>query len=133
MPSHRAALDTPLEVLGSCNRSPKNSRLVCRFFLAHRVLRDFLPCQPAQPVFGCFSRIQGSKPKWTREGGVHHPNVNTRRHRSAMRRSAHVVVPTNRDNNLAIGRRTKLTPERSGAQPWMSGLLRARGLHGTDA
>src|SRR5580700_3236215 len=69
MPSHRAALYIPLEVLRSCNLSPKNGRLVCRFSLAHRVLRNFLPCQPAQPVFGCFPGIQGSTPKWTQEAG----------------------------------------------------------------
>jgi hypothetical protein len=40
------------------------------------------------------------------------------------------MVPTNSHNNLAIGRRTKLTPERSGAQPWMSSFYAKEGFMG---
>ena len=81
--------------------------------LASNPQATIAPCQLAQPVFGCSSSIQGSTEEWTQKAGVHRPSISTWRHWSPVRRSAHVIIPKNSGNNLALGRRTKLAPETS--------------------
>src|SRR5258705_3504207 len=106
MPSHRDGLGTPLETLRSCSLLPKNGRAVYCLSLAQLSSQEFCALSIwLKPVLG---RSQAFKVPHLVDarGGVHDSNFSTWRRWSPVRRSAHVLIPTNGDNNLALGRQT---------------------------
>src|SRR5260370_39607699 len=107
MPSHRAGLDTPLEVLRSFSLAPR-PRFACHLSLAHSSSQELCSLSMGPTSIWMFLKHSRFHTLVDARGGSASPNITPWRHRSPVRRSAHVIIPKNSDNNLAMGRPTKL-------------------------
>src|SRR5260370_33974412 len=108
MPSHRAGLDTPLEVLRSFSLAPR-PRFACHLSLAHSSSQELCSLSMGPTSIWMFLKHSRFHTLVDARGGRASPNISPWRHRAPGRRAAHVIIPKNNEKNLGIGRRTKIS------------------------
>src|SRR5258708_39746575 len=106
MPSHRAGLDTPLEVLRSCSLSPR-PRFACHLSLAHSSSQELCSLSMGPTSIWMFLKHSRFHTLVDARGGGASPHINPSPHRAPVPPAAPALIPQNKDNNLAMGRPTQ--------------------------